>query len=266
MFSRKVPAFSQLRVRSLSPLPTPFVDQSVDELSHWFENLGKQEPQFTDVRNVNPLEGTVWHSDKDDRPLGSVVTSDDTPIPPFPKQDPIVIGHVQHRQVIDQRQQDRRRGIRTGDNPKIGVRFPDLPTYMGIDPPPPGDDSPDDSPGGGGGGTGPGPPRLTGDAAGADEAAGAGTVAVDREVLVGKADRVAAGKGEEGEKVDRGREAPVGRAGRLRVEPEVLARPHPLMSPSLGVVVRLLVVLAQALLVQAVDRAPSKPQVFLLPY
>ena len=83
---------------------------------------------------------------------------------------------------------------------------------------------------------------------------------------MGKADRVAAGKGGEGEKVDRGREAPVGRAGRLRVEPEVLARPHPLMSPSLGVVVRLLVVLAQALLVQAVDRAPSKPQVFLLPY
>ena len=111
-------------------------------------------------------------------------------------------------------------------------------------------------------------PRLTGDAAGADEAAGAGTVAADREVLVGKADRVAAGKGEEGEKGDRGREAKVGRAGRLRVEPEVLARPHPSMSPSLApeVVARQLAVLALALRVQEVHRALSKPQVFLRPY
>ena len=120
-------------------------------------------------------------------------------------------------------------------------------------------------------------PRLTGDAA--DEAAGAvgaaaaaaeavGAAEADREVLVGKADRVAAGKGGEGEKVDRGREAPVGRAGRLRVEPEVLARPHPSMSPSLAPegVARQLAVLALALRVQAVHRALSKPQVFLRPY
>ena len=248
--------------------PTPFVDQSVDELSHWFENLGKQEPQFTDVRNVNPLEGTVWHSDKDDRPLGSVVTSDDTPIPPFPKQDPLDMCSIDKSSIKDNKIADAEFVRETIPKLEFDSRI-FQPTWalilrllgttapttvlevvavvvglrLGLD-----------------------RPRLTGDAAGADEAAGAGTVAVDREVLVGKADRVAAGKGEEGEKVDRGREAPVGRAGRLRVEPEVLARPHPLMSPSLGVVVRLLVVLAQALLVQAVDRAPSKPQVFLLPY
>ena len=93
--------------------------EEIDKLTDWFENLGKKTPEFTDVRPVDPLVGTVYSDDDPTVDRTRRRTIDD---PTVDRTQPVVIEHTRRRTVDDQRQH--RRGRTTTTDPMVGFQFP----------------------------------------------------------------------------------------------------------------------------------------------